>query len=135
ITFFGLIISAISGPSSDAKPKGSASASSSAPRPSSSEPEVATGSAAPPVVAPTREEPKPTAGVELGDCITAGEGKTLAARALISTGIEAAAGQSALALGFAPSLHDAVGVSLDPGSLTPTATVRVGAKGDIRRVV
>jgi len=135
ITFFGLIISAISGGGSSdtTKTKGSASVASSSGPPSSSTLEVT--SAAPPVVAPVKEEPKPTAGVELGDCVAAGEGKTLAARALIATGIEAAAGQSALALGFAPSLHDAVGVSIDPGSLTPTATVRAGAKGDIRRVV
>jgi hypothetical protein len=139
IMFFALIVSAFSGGSSDATTAGSGSASASAsdaPPPAS----AASTTEAPPTDTNTaaipapKDEPKAPS-VELGDCTVAGEARIVAPRALIATGIEAAAGQTALALGFAPSLHDAVGVSLDPGSLNPIATVRAHAVGDIRRVV
>jgi hypothetical protein len=137
ILFISLIASTCGGSSDSKKTIASASASASGP---SAPPETATNaSAAPPTAntaaVPSAEPATKASSVELGDCTVAAEGRVIAPRALIATGIEAVAGQTALALGFAPSLHDAVGVSLDPGSLTPTATVRSRAPGDIRRVV
>lgn len=139
IMLVALVISAFSGkPSDTSASSGSASASTTGS--GAAAPPTATTSAAPTAAAtstavvPAKEEAKAPS-VELGDCSVAGDARSLAPRALIATGIEAAAGQTALALGFAPSLHDAVGVSLDPGSLTPIATVRARAAGDIKRVV
>lgn len=136
IMLLALIVSAVSGKASETKTTatGSASASSTtAPPPTDT---TTATTAAPPNTAavPANDQAKGTS-VELGDCTIAADGRVIAPRALIATGVEAAAGQTALAIGFAPSLHDAVGVSLDPGSLTPIATVRARAAGDIRRVV
>lgn len=139
IMILAVIISAVSGGSSDASAAGSASATASE---TDSPPELTSAEpAAPPTPANTAavpaavQEPPKAAATELGDCIIAGPSRVLARRALIVTGIEAVPGQSELALGFASSLHDAIGVALDPGSLTPTATVRARAPGDIRHVV
>jgi hypothetical protein len=136
ILIIALIASTCGGSSDSKKTIASASASASAPPPpvetgtaASAAPSSTSTAAVPPA------EPAKTTSVELGDCNVSGEGCVIAPRALIATGVEAVAGQTALAIGFAPSLHDAVGVSLDPGSLTPTATVRARAPGDIRRVV
>ncbi len=139
IMLVALIVSAFSSNPSDAS--ASTSASASAAGSASAEPPAAasaTSAAAPPAtstaVVPPKEEPRaPTP--ELGDCTAAADARTLAPRALIATGIEAAAGQTALALGFAPSNRDAVGVSLDPGTLTPLATVRSKSTADVKRVV
>ncbi len=140
IMIVAVIASAFGGKPSDGSASGTASASATGSA-SSAAPvatTAATETAAPPAtstaVVPAKEEPKAPS-VELGDCTVSGDARVLAPRALIATGIEAAAGQTALALGFAPSIHDAIGVSLDPGSLTPMATVRARSAGDIKRVV
>lgn len=137
ILFISLIASTCGGSSDSKKTIASASASSTT---TAAPPETQTAATASPppsttAAVPPAEPANKASSVELGDCTVAAEGRVIAPRALIATGIEAVAGQTALAIGFAPSLHDAVGVSLDPGSLTPTATVRARAPGDIRRVV
>lgn len=137
ILFISLIASTCGGSSDSKKTIASASASSTTTAPPPDTQTAATASPPPSTTAaiPPAEPANKASSVELGDCTVAAEGRVIAPRALIATGIEAVAGQTALAIGFAPSLHDAVGVSLDPGSLTPTATVRARAPGDIRRVV
>lgn len=137
ILFISLIASTCGGSSDPKKTIASASASASAPLPPPMTASTASGAAPPAntVAVPATDPANKAASVDLGDCTVAADGRVIAARALIATGIEAAAGQTALAIGFAPSLHEAVGVALDPGSLTPTSTVRARSPGDIKRVV
>jgi hypothetical protein len=137
ILFIALIASTCGGSSDPKKTVASASESASAPPPPPDTATVASANVTPPNTAavPSGEPAAKSSSVELGDCTVAAEARVIAPRALIATGIEAVAGQTALAIGFAPSLHDAVGVSLDPGTLTPITTVRARAAGDIRRVV
>lgn len=137
IMFIALIASTCGG-ASDSKNRiasASAKASASPPPPVTTTAANGTPPATSSAAVPPAEPAIKASSVELGDCTAAAEGRVIAPRALIATGIEAVAGKNELAIGFAPSIHDAVGVSLDPGSLTPTATVRARAPGDIRRVV
>lgn len=118
-----------------------AAASASAPTKKAAEAPAITSARAPTttpsdVVAP---RPSPTGtktGLVFGDCVSAGDTKTIAPRAtLLQSALEAHALGSSLAFGFATSSREAVALSLDPMTLAPTATVRARASGgDARRV-
>lgn len=128
------IASLASGPSASKTAKAPPSASVAT---KTSPPPSAVTAATPSVAAPVPPPPsvdKPT-GKTLGDCTVAGDTKNVAARAQITSGIEAHALNGGLALGFAAGPRDGVVTLLDATSLSPTATVRVKATGgDARRV-
>jgi hypothetical protein len=120
------IVSLASSPSStSAKTTPSASASEKAAAvPTSTTTAIATEAPPPP--------PPPAAAWE---CSASGEPKMIAPRAVVAAGIEAHALGGGLALGFAPTARDAVATSLDPATLSPTATVHAKPSGgDARRV-
>jgi hypothetical protein len=122
------IVNIARGSSSDSKKTAApASASQSAPEGSASVP-------ATPKPAPTATSAE-VSGPVSGGCARAGETKTIAPRAQVASGIEAHALGGGLVLGFAPSARDAVATSLDPTTLSPTATARAKpVGGDVRRV-
>jgi hypothetical protein len=127
VLFVAGIASLVSGSSSDSK-KTAASASASQSAAQGSASTLATPTRAPTTTAKA-------SGPVLGNCTTAGEAKTIAPRAQIVSGIEAHALGGGLVLGFAPSARDAVAMSLDPTTLSPTATARAKpVGGQVRRV-
>jgi hypothetical protein len=140
VSFFILIIAGITslarGPSREARahaPEGSAPLSTARPVPVLVPAPTASSSTAVAAASPTKDEP--TTGAVLGACATSGEAKSIAPRAVITSGIEAQAIGGGLALGFASAAREAVATMLDPSTLTPTATVRTRPTGgDARHV-
>jgi hypothetical protein len=121
--------------------------------PSSSEGLVATTA---PVVTPATTPPVPggTAGIPTAasesatsivpagiappsttPCSVAGSAHVVAPKAQVRTGVETAAAQNRLALGFATAEKDGLAVVLDPGSLAAVATARQRSREPIRRLV
>jgi hypothetical protein len=94
-----------------------------------------TGAAA--VTAPPSRREEPAAGARaLGDCTVASEEKTIAPKAVITSGIDAQAMNGGIALGFASAAREGVATMLDLTTLSPTTTVRTRAVGgDARHVV
>jgi hypothetical protein len=100
---------------------------------------TATMTAAVPLPAPTAAvtaEPKPasTEG-SLGDCTMAGEAHVVSPRAFGQAGVEAVSVPGAVALGFAVDNRNGTAVTVDPGSIGITTTVKARALGgDARRM-
>ncbi len=115
----------------DSKESDASSASAAA----KSSPPQASAESATATPAPGTTTESKASGPVFGSCTTAGEPKKIAPRAQIISGIEAHALGGELVLGFASSAREAVVTSLDPVSLSPTATTRAKATGgDVRRV-
>jgi hypothetical protein len=67
-------------------------------------------------------------------CAVAGAARVIAPSALVTAGIEARAFGDEIALGFAPSDHQAMLVRLDPSSLSASESTTVHSEPTVRRV-
>jgi len=94
----------------------------------------------PPMAPPPTPTPTPLALVpptpapSLLACTVAGEPHTMAPSATVTAGVEVVRLGDDLALGFAPSDHEAIGVRLDASSLGATSTVKAHSRDVVRRV-
>lgn len=140
ISLLALVVSLFRGkpselPQTADKTSGSSSAMTSAAPPKTAD----SASVPPPVPAPTaaKEEPKAPAAAEssFGDCTMAGEAHVVSPRAFVGSGVEAVPVPGAIALGFAVDPRNGVGVTVDPGSIGITTTVKNRAfGGDAKRM-
>ncbi len=112
----------------EGEPAQAASAASARPAPSS----VASGAAAP-VAAPVASAPA-SAPAAVSACTVAASAHVIAATAMVVSGVEVRAFGDAIALGFAPTDHEAKVVRIDPVSLAPTGGTTGRASDPIRRV-
>jgi len=103
-------------------------AMSSSPTPSDTE------GAAPPVALDARWH-GPSGPVSRTACGVAGEPHVIAPRAMVTSGVEAVAGQGKVALGFAVGPKDGLAVIVDPVSLSVAATAKARGSETIRRLV
>ena len=79
--------------------------------------------------------PAAKVGEGLGPCTLAGEDKVLAPRALVAAGVEVAALEGKLVVGFAPTPGNGTALALDPSSLAVGSTVKGrGPSGEVKRV-
>jgi len=77
--------------------------------------------------------PAPTA-PSLEACTVSGTPHVIAPGATVAAGVEVVRLGDELAIGFAPTEHDAIAVRVDPTSLSATTTAKARSKGAIRRV-
>jgi hypothetical protein len=68
-------------------------------------------------------------------CALSGAAHVIAPKAQVRTGVETAAAQSRIALGFVTSEKDGLAVALDPGSLAAVATAKEHSREAIKRIV
>ncbi|HLK41445.1 MAG TPA: hypothetical protein VKU41_32070 [Polyangiaceae bacterium] len=78
--------------------------------------------------------PVPPPAPMLTPCIANGPPHVLAPSATLAAGLEVRTSGDDVALGFAPSDHQAVGVALDPSSFTQSRTATVKSTDPVRRV-
>jgi hypothetical protein len=143
ISLLGIIVSLFRGKPSELPTAGS---SSSSPSSTTSGAQLATTSttptatipatAAPPTPAAVAADPKPSSTEpSLGDCTMSGEAHVVSPRAFGQAGVEAVSVPGAVALGFAVDPRNGVAVTVDPGSIGITSTVKARALGgDARRM-
>lgn len=94
-------------------------------------PPEASAAAAVPVAAPVNAP----SGEAFGPCTLGGDDKVVAPRAVVATGIEAAALNGSIMLGFAPAPGNGTVVALDPSSLAVGSTVKgKGPAAEVKRV-
>ncbi|MGH7296457.1 MAG: hypothetical protein ACRELB_16085, partial [Polyangiaceae bacterium] len=121
----GVLVSALRAGSSEARSAtraaGSASALAGNPSPSAAV-DSGTPAALPPPPAPATP------------CTVSGPPHVIGPSATVTAGVEVVRLGSDLALGFAPSDHQAIAVRLDPGSLSATSTTKARSRDVIRRV-
>lgn len=150
ITFLALVVSLFRGKPSELPSDGtSASASASGKAPSTagaSGTATATATATatdtarvpPPVpsaVAATDTKTASAADGALGDCSMAGEAHVVSPRAFVQAGVETVTVPGAIAIGFALDPRNGQAVTVDPGSIGITTTVKARALGgDARRM-
>jgi hypothetical protein len=96
----------------------------------SATPLATTASAAPISAAPS----PPPAIPSLPACTVSGTPHVIGPSATVTAGVEVVRLGDDLALGFAPSDHDAIGIRLDAGSLSAKSTVKAHTRDIIRRV-
>ncbi len=68
-------------------------------------------------------------------CVLSGSAHVIAPKALVRMGIETAASQSRLGLGFVTSDKDGLAVALDPSSLSAVATAKQRGRDPLKRIV
>jgi hypothetical protein len=130
-----LVVLLVAGVASIARSPSPKTAESAAPSASAPVEKAAASAVAANASAPAASPPAPPPKSEPAPCALAGEARTIAARAVIASGVEAEASGGALAFGFAASGRDAVAVAVDPTTLAPTATAHAKPLGgDARHV-
>jgi hypothetical protein len=133
IGFFAILASLIRG-------AGSAQAHDESPRvPSASTPALlppalGTSVTSPPLAETPTAVPPPPAPPAWSACTVSGIPHVIAPTATLAAGVEVVRVGDDLALGFAPSDHEAIGVRLDAASLAAKATAKVRSRGAVRRV-
>jgi hypothetical protein len=95
---------------------------------------VERGSSPTPVVASAISSGAPAAGPATAGCTVAGAPHVVAPSAVVATGIEVRAFGDDIALGFAPSDHEAMLVRLNPLSLSAAESTVVRSQLPVRRV-
>lgn len=143
ISLLGIVVSLFRGKPSELPAAGS---SSSTPSSTTSGAQLAarnttptatmTATAAAPASAAVLADPKPSSTEpSLGDCTMAGEAHVVSPRAFGQAGVEAVSVPGAVALGFAVDPRNGVALTVDPGSIGITNTVKGRALGgDARRM-
>ena len=119
IIFFAVVIKAIAGGSSDTSPVASGSSSA-----------TAHGSAQPALTGTTKAGPaKPM------ECSMTGASRSVAPKAVVSSGVEVTALGSQLGLGFAITPKEATLEVLDPTTLNEVSALHLRSNDNVRRVV
>jgi hypothetical protein len=78
--------------------------------------------------------PAPAPAHALSPCVVSGSAHVLAPSAIVTAGVEVRALGGDVAIGFAPSDHQALGIWLEPTSLTASHTATAHSTDPIRRV-
>jgi hypothetical protein len=126
IGLVAIIVSAVRG-GGDTERDTTAGRSSANPSSSPADPSPTAPAAAP---APTGAGPA----VSLAPCTVTGPAHVVAPNATVAAGVEVVRLGDDLALGFAPTDHEAIGVRIDPGTLSASATARARSRDPVRRV-
>ena len=145
ISFLALVVSLFRGKPSELPSDGTSSSSSASASATGAPTTSAKGTAAatatstippptPSAVATTETKTPSTEGA-LGDCAMAGEAHVVSPRAFVQAGVEAVTVPGAIAIGFAIDPRNGQAVTVDPGSIGITTTVKARALGgDARRM-